>query len=114
MAFFSVWDWDKNAWAIYRNSDSVSVGDDPKPPKPSDVHAIGADPDTQMKPLPSNASLVGYEQMARGEIRRHSSLPLGLDEPGSSDLFKYVVGAAIGGLAVWVLLKPRSRWPSAE
>jgi hypothetical protein len=107
MGLYSVWDWDRNAWAIYANGDSVSIGDDPKPPKPSNVNAIGADPDTQMKPLPSNAKLVGYEHMARGEIRRHASMPLGLDEPGGGDMTKYVVGAVVGGAVVWWWLRRR-------
>jgi hypothetical protein len=105
MALFSVWDWDKNSWAVYRNGDSVSVGDDPKPPKPSGTSPLGADPDTHVKPLPPDAKFSGYSHVARGEIRRHASLPLGLDEPGESNAVKYAAGAAVGSLVTWLLLK---------
>lgn len=107
MAMFSVWDWDKNAWAIYRNRDAVSVGDDPKPPKPVGTSPLGADPDMHVKPLPSNARFAGYSHVARGEIRRHASLPLGLDEPADSNVVKYALGAAVGSLLTWMLLRRR-------
>jgi len=77
MAFYSTWDWNRNAWKVYRTSDPVSVGDDPKPPKPSNLHVLGADPDTQMKPLPFGAAFVGYDHIARGEIRAEGGLSLG-------------------------------------
>ena len=56
MALFSVWDWDKNAWAIYRNNDTVSVGDDPKAPKPSGTSALGADPTRTSSRFPATPS----------------------------------------------------------
>jgi len=70
MALYSVWDWDRNAFAIYRTKTRVSVGDDPLPHRPRRESVIGADPDSGVKPLPSNARLVGYDHIARGEIRR--------------------------------------------
>lgn len=105
MALFSVWDWDKNSWAVYRNGDSVSVGDDPKAPKPSGTSPLGADPDTHAKPLPSDAKFSGYSHVARGEIRRHASLPLGLDEPGESSVVKYAAGAVVGSVLTWMVLR---------
>jgi hypothetical protein len=105
VALFSVWDWDKNAWAVYRNGDNVSVGDDPKPPKPTGTHAIGADPDAHVKPLPADAKFSGFSHVARGEVRRQASLPLGLDEPGESPALKYAAGAAAGSLLTWFLLR---------
>jgi len=107
MALFSVWDWDKNSWAVYRNGDSVSVGDDPKPPKPTGTSPLGADPDTHVKLLPSNAKFTGYSHVARGEVRRHASLPLGLDEPAQSDTVKYVAGAVVGSVLTWIFLRRR-------
>lgn len=109
MALYSVWDWDKNVYAIYQDGTPVSVGDDPKPPKPTNVGAIGADPDTQIKTLPSGAKFMGYDQMARGEIRRVGGLPLGLDEPADSNFVKYAIGAAIGGGLVWWWLSEQKK-----
>lgn len=107
MALYSVWDWDRNTWAVYRDRRTVSIGDDPKPPKPV-VGPLGADPDTQVKPLPSDASFVGYDHVCRGEVRRRPSGPLaglGIDPPSSDDLQKYAVGAAMGVAAWWLFTK---------
>lgn len=101
MALYSVWDWNRNAYRVYATSTPVSVGDDPKPPKPS-TGPIGADPDTDVKPLPPNAKLVGYEHMPRGEIRRLSS-PIaavsGDDDAGQSilndPLIMFVAGVIV-------------------
>jgi len=77
MAFYSVWDWNKNAYRVYATNAPVSVGDDPTPPKPLGIGPIGADPDTDAKPLPAGARFVGYSHMARGEIRRLPNSILG-------------------------------------
>lgn len=79
MALYSVWDWDRNAYRVYSTKTPVSVGDDPLPPKPSGLGAIGADPDTHLKPLPSGARFLGYSHLARGELRR---MPRGLGDNG--------------------------------
>lgn len=103
MALYSVWNWDRNNWAVYRDARPVSVGVDSKPPKPSNVSALGADPDTQMNPLPADARFVGYDHMCRGEVRvanRSALSGLGLDFPDASDMKKYAVGAAVGVGAV--------------
>jgi len=73
MALYSVWDWDRNAWAIYRTRTPVSVGDDPLPHRSAGSSPIGASPDVDVKPLPSNAKLVGYDHLVRGEVRRRSA-----------------------------------------
>jgi hypothetical protein len=70
MALYSTWDWDRNAWRVYTTRAPVSVGDDPIPPRPTGISALGADPDTHVKPLPSGARFVGYSHVARGEVRR--------------------------------------------
>jgi len=72
MALYSVWDWDRNAWGVYRTPTPVSVGDDPLPHSSSGDSAIGAAPSTGVKALPSNARLIGYDHLARGEVRRRS------------------------------------------
>jgi hypothetical protein len=104
MALYSVWDWDRNAWAVYRDARPVSVGDDPKPPRPANVSQLGADPDTQMNPLPSDARFVGYDHLCRGEVRRRGDGPLsglGLSMPSGDDLTKYLIGGAIGAAIAW-------------
>ena len=70
MALYSVWNWDRNAWAVYQTRAPVSVGDDAFPPRPTKVGPIGADPDTQVKPLPAGARFVEHSHIARGEVRR--------------------------------------------
>jgi len=103
MALYSVWDWDHNAWAVYRDSRPVSVGDDPVPPRPTDVNFLGADPDTQCNPLPPSARFVGYDTMCRGEVRRRvAGSGLGLDLPAAADMQKYLIGAAIGVGLYWL------------
>lgn len=106
MAFYSVWDWSRNAWRIYETPASVSVGDDPVAPKPTPISPIGADPDTQVKPLPSGARLVGYEHLARGEVRREpASLLSGADEAGvplwKQPLVMFAAGVAAASAWVW-------------
>lgn len=109
MALYSVWDWDKNAWAVYRTSEPVSVGDDPKPPRPMSVSALGADPDTQIKSLPPTARFVGYDHMCRGEVRRRGGMPLGLDAPEASDIPKYALGFGLGvGVAYYFMRRRRA------
>jgi hypothetical protein len=77
VALYSVWDWNKNAWRIYATKKSVSVGDDPKPPAPTGISPIGADPDTDVRPLPFGAKFVGMSHLAKGEVRRLGSGGLG-------------------------------------
>lgn len=101
MALYSVWDWDRNAYRVYATDTPVSVGDDPKPPKPANVGPIGADPDTDVKPLPAGARLIGYEHLPRGEIRRLLNPVSGVsgdDDAGASiwsnPLVMFVAGVA--------------------
>ena len=98
MALYSVWDWDRNAYAIYRTKTPVSVGDDPTPPKASGpTSGLGADPDVGVKPLPRGARRIGYSQVARGEIRRHSRHPADLgDDAGSAGATRWAIPLAAG------------------
>lgn len=113
MALYSVWDWDRNAYRVYATKKPVSVGDDPSPPRPRGISALGADPDLHVKPLPSGAKLVGYSHMARGEIRR---APAGIlsgaaSESGSSNgALMFVAGAAVALGVSWWWRKRRRRW----
>lgn len=110
MALYSVWDWDRNSWAIYRDARPVSVGDDPKPPRPTNVSPIGADPDTQVNLVPSDARFIGYDHMCRGEVRRRGNSALsglGIDMPSSDDLQKYALGALIGASAAYAWYRRR-------
>lgn len=79
MALYSVWDWDRNNYRIFTTPTPVSVGDDPVPPKPTGISPIGANPDTDIKPLPAGAKFIGHDNLARGEIRR---MPGGLTDLG--------------------------------
>jgi hypothetical protein len=73
MALYSVWDWNRNSYRVYSTPTPVSVGDDPIPPKPNGISPIGANPDSDVKPLPPGARFIGYDHLARGEIRRVSN-----------------------------------------
>lgn len=79
MALYSVWDWNRNAYRVFTTPTPVSVGDDPTPPKPSGISPIGANPDTDIKPLPSGTTFIGYDLLPRGEIRR---MPAGMADLG--------------------------------
>lgn len=96
MALYSTWDWDRNAWRVYRTSETVSVGDDPKPPRPTAHSALGVDPDTAVRPLPSGAVFVGYDHVARGEVRRAGGSALGeTAETVFGNPVLWIVGAAV-------------------
>lgn len=85
MALYSTWDWDRNAWRVHATRTPVSVGDDPIPPRPGGTSALGADPDTHVKPLPSGTRFMGYSHVARGEVRRQSGVLGGVgDDAGQS------------------------------
>lgn len=107
MALYSVWDWDRNAWAIYRTNTPVSVGDDALPPKPA-TGPIGADPDTQVKALPRGAKFVEYSHVARGEVRRKPKHLADLgDDAGRTDTVgsrvpAFLAGIAVGSLALFL------------
>jgi hypothetical protein len=112
MALYSVWDWDRNSWRIYRTKTPVSVGEDALPPKPQGTTALGADPDTHAKPLPAGARFHGYSHVARGEVRRLSS---GMGDSGDDagvtggmkPFFMFGLGAAVAS-AFWWWRKKRS------
>jgi hypothetical protein len=87
MALYSVWNWDRNSYDVYEDRQPVSIGDDPNPPRPSKLHAIGAVPDRDVKSLPSGTRLVGQSPMPKGEIVRK----------GGGGFFSVVTGGGGGG-----------------
>lgn len=102
MALYSVWDWNRNSYRVYTTPKHVSVGDDPLPPKPTNISPIGANPDTDVKPLPSGTKFIGYDHLARGEIRRMSGSLFDLgDDAGTGGSFwtqpmvMFVAGAGV-------------------
>lgn len=101
MALYSLWDWDRNSWRIYKTKAPVSVGEDALPPKPTGTTALGADPDTHVKPLPSGARFMGYSHTVRGEVRR-AGFGLGGDDAGrgagGSSWFMFGLGAVVASL----------------
>jgi len=112
MALYSVWDWNRNSYRIYETRRPVSVGDDPVPPRPTGLSALGADPDEHLKPLPSGARFVGYSHLARGELRRPpGALGDSGDDAGSAGtaggLAMLGVGVVLGAGAMWWWSKKR-------
>jgi hypothetical protein len=106
MALYSVWDWDRNAYRIFQTPMPVSVGDDPISPKPSGIGGLGADPDTQINVIPSDAKFMGYSHMARGEIRRVSGGLGDTTAPEETPLWKKpIVMFAAGATVAWVAIK---------
>lgn len=108
MALYSVWDWNRNAWRVYRTSAPVSVGDDPIPP-PGSGNVLGSCPDEDIKPLPGGAKLLGYSHVARGEIRRkpRSMVDLGDDAGQPSASRSWLLPFAAGVGATVLVLKMR-------
>lgn len=106
MAIYSVWDWNRNAYQIFQTPKPVSVGDDPVSPKPSSTSVLGADPDTQVNVLPTDAKFMGFSHMARGEIRRVSG-GLGDTSPPEEMPFwkKPLVMFVAGAAAAWTAIK---------
>lgn len=116
MALYSVWDWNRNSYRVYTTPTPVSVGDDPTPPKPVGISPIGANPDSDVKPLPPGATFIGYDLFARGEIRRApSSLGDLGDDAGSvwwqqpAVMFVAGVGATVAYYAWWKKRPKRNR-----
>jgi hypothetical protein len=112
MAYYSVWDWNRNSYRIYSTRRPASVGDDPVPPRPDGVGPIGADPDTGVKPLPSGAKFEGYSHLPRGEIRRLAgALGDTGDDAGAAGSSRgwlmFVGGLAVGAGAIWLWRKSR-------
>jgi len=113
MALYSVWDWNRNVYRVYTTPRHVSVGDDPLPPKPLGISPIGANPDSDVKPLPSGTRFIGYDHFARGEIRRMPSGALDLgDDAGVGGNFwtqPLVMFAAGAGAVVMYYAWKRKR-----
>jgi len=108
MALYSVWDWNRNAWGVYRTNRPASVGDDPLPHRPSGASSIGADPDIHVKALPSGAKFVGYDHTCRGEVRRKTGfLGIGGDDAGQASgivghgWLMFAAGIVVASAYVW-------------
>lgn len=109
MALYSTWDWSRNSYRIYSTSRPASVGDDPVPPRPS-TSSLGANPDTDVKPLPAGTKFVGYSHVPRGEIRRERR---GIGDLGddagagatATSWWKLVAAAAAGAVAMHLWMK---------
>jgi len=110
MALYSVWDWNRNAYRVYATSTPVSVGDDPKPPKPVVNSPIGASPDTDIKALPAGAKFLGYDAMARGEIRRAPNGPGDLGDDAGISSAERSSGLAVAFVAGMVSAYMLSEW----
>lgn len=105
MALYSVWDWNRNSYRVYETRKPASVGDDPIAPKPRGTSVIGANPDTDVKPLPSGARFVEYSHIPRGEIRRASR---GMGDtgddagtPSQTRWTTFALGAVAGAAVLW-------------
>lgn len=116
MALYSVWNWDRNAWAVFQTSTPVSVGDDPDPPRPRATSPIGVDPDVAVKELPQNARFLGFDHLCRGEVRRLRGGPgVGQtdDSMGLADVLRHpavLVGAGlVGGWTLHKMLRHGGR-----
>jgi len=106
MALYSVWDWGHNAYRVYHTPRVVSVGDDPVSPKPSSMSALGADPDTQVHTVPSDAKFIGYSHVAKGEIRRVAGGLGDTTSPEETPFWKQpVVMFAAGAATLWLASK---------
>jgi len=110
MALYSVWDWGKNLYRVYADQRPVSVGVDPEPPRPANVHILGAVPYDAAKLLPTGVRFVGLFHVPRGEIMRDARGPLqmmglGSDSGGAST--GLLVGVAVVGAAFGYVI---ARW----
>lgn len=110
MALYSVWDWNKNLYKVYGDARPVSVGVDPDPPRPSNVHILGAVPFDAAKTLPANVKFMGLSHVPRGEIVRDvrttvELMGLGSDAGGAKPVA--VAGVAlVSGLIGYLI----ARW----
>lgn len=106
MALYSVWDWNKNMFAVFATDKPVSVGVDPDAPRPTGLDVLGAVPDQDVKVLPAGSRLLGYDRLARGEIVRQQQGMFGLGEAGQRaeprtfPLALVAVGALVAGYAL--------------
>jgi len=76
VATYSAWDWNINAYRVYKDARPVSIGDDPTPPRPKGVSVLGAVPDRDVKLIPPGAKQVGTSVVAVGEIAKDPRLNL--------------------------------------
>ncbi len=110
MALYSVWDWNKNLYKVYADQRPVSVGVDPQPPRPTNVHLLGAVPYDACKLLPPGTRFMGLSHVPRGEIVREAGnvrelMGLG-DSDGGPSLFGTIAIAAASAAAGFIV----ARW----
>jgi hypothetical protein len=84
MATYSAWDWNINAFRVFRDAKPVSIGDDPAPPRPRTLSILGAVPDKDVKLLPKNVRSIGTSPVAIGEIVRDPKLNTPRDAAAAS------------------------------
>lgn len=106
MALYSVWDWEKNMYAVFATDKPVSVGVDPDAPRPRGIDVLGGVPYEDVKVLPAGARLLGHDRLARGEIVRASRGVLGLGdagqpaEPRTMSFAVVAIGGVVAGYAL--------------
>lgn len=103
MALYSVWDWNKNLYRVHSNATPISVGVDPKPPRPAAPHQLGAVPYEHAKVLPAGTRFMGLSHVPRGEIVREAAsvkelLGLG-EEPGEMSWGRLLLVGVAGAVA---------------
>jgi hypothetical protein len=105
MADYSAWDWNINAFRVFRDAKPSSIGDDPSPPRPRTVSILGAVPDKDVKMLPSGARSIGTSRVAIGEIVRDVRLNTAKDAAAAKSGGGDGIGA-LGDAATWVPYAP--------
>lgn len=99
---------------MYATPQHVSIGDDPEPPRPSNLNLLGAVPDVDAKIVPRNASFMGYSQIPRGEIVRSqgsvsSRETYGLSGDDSVSLIGVVGIGILGLVGYWIYTEAKDR-----
>lgn len=105
MATYSAWDWNINAFRVFRDAKLSSIGDDPSPPRPRTVSILGAVPDKDVKTLPSGARSIGTSPVAIGEIVRDLRLNTAKDAAAAKSGGGDGIGT-LGDVLDWAPLGP--------
>ena len=105
MANYSAWDWNINAFRVFRDAKTTSIGDDPVPPRPRPASILGAVPDKDVKVLPRNAQSIGTSRVAIGEIVRDLRLNTARDAAAAKSGGGDGIGA-LGDMVTWAPLAP--------
>jgi len=105
MATYSAWDWNINAFRVFRDAKTTSIGDDPAPPRPRALSKLGAVPDKDVKVLPPNTRSIGTSRVAIGEIVRDPRLNTARDAAAAKSGGGDGIGA-LGDRTAWMPLAP--------